>query len=94
MLSFVHLILQAMAEKAVASTAAESEETSFVVELCQLFGITGAPDLDAQLKPLLLLLGVLKGLPEEHYRRDASQARVRAEQDGAMGNRLYHVLTR
>lgn len=38
------------------------------------------PDLSQQLKPLLLLLSILKGLPEEHHRRGSAGG-----MDGGMG---------
>ncbi len=61
------MVLQVLTEK--------TEETSFVLDLCSMCGITGAVDLAIQGKPLLLVLEILKALPEEHNRRDPGSAR-------------------
>ncbi|GAB5033791.1 Hypothetical protein NocV09_01501060 [Nannochloropsis oceanica] len=68
-LAFVHMVLQVLSENHISPTP------SFVLSLCQMFGITGMPDLATQSKPILLVLEVLKWLPEEYNRRDPGSSR-------------------
>lgn len=69
-LAFVHMVLQVLAEN-----KTDAPTPSFVLDLCQMFGITGTPDLATQTTPLLLVLEVLKWLPEEYNRRDPGSSR-------------------
>jgi len=64
------MVLQVLAEK-----KTDAPTPSFVLDLYQMFGITGTPDLVTQSTPLLLVLEVLKWLPEEYNRRDPGSSR-------------------